>query len=835
MNLIPLTIQVDTAGADKAISDMDRVSASAKNMATSAKQIKTDMTSAFGPSLTNNDVFGPIIPGATAASAAVKKYGSDMITANTATKDFRDTLRVARPVLNELGASMGLIGPLAGAARAGITGLGAAIVGTLIVALENAADAATIMETRLNAIGGGSGGAMLRNLTNAANDARVPLSSLAGAFETLTVAQLKNERASGVVYGSFADGSKKIADALTTIALAAKQGGAISSEVKTIADTFASSMAKNKGLTAGLFDELVQKAPTVAAAIAKAFGSSSIADFAIKLGDTTIPMSKVISQLAAYKEAQEALTANTPTTLAQAWDNLTTAIGKAVTALSTKLGVSSWVESLAKWIDDAVANGTKLTFWLDSVSTAFQKLASINFQGPIGAFISMVAGLNSVVTAAQSAYEWLSKLGSVQPTGGGYAPPSTPPLSGGGSAYSNPYAGPSGNYSGYVDQYGMTNDTAAQGGVTGAYASGGAFQVRGTGGTDSQRVSFMATPGEQVSVTPPPGSHQVSASGYAGGGDFTVPKTTAASGQEYGGNVDSTLTSSSQALIDSVRKMSDEMSGLGMTEEGVKSVISGAGNDHVPDVIRLGNIQTTAAITQSADRIIQTILTGDINLTAAVNNLASTQAAAAAASSAAASSSGSSGSSSSGSSTATQTGLSGLAKGGKDTTMGNGGQMALWNSLYGDLYKGSASGGSPTAGSNPQTPSTTMVGASAYAGAGKNSSSTYQYPQNDFAYTGGAVYDLPADVPMADGGEIDVPKGYEADTFRMGVRAKTGETVKVSKKGYGDGGGNSSGSGGRPIEINFNVTAKDADSFDNSKAQIMNTLRTGLSDALRHV
>ena len=36
-----------------------------------------------------------------------------------------------------------------------------------------------------------------------------------------------------------------------------------------------------------------------------------------------------------------------------------------------------------------------------------------------------------------------------------------------------------------------------------AFASGGAFNVGGSGGTDSQRVSFLATPGERVTVTPP--------------------------------------------------------------------------------------------------------------------------------------------------------------------------------------------------------------------------------------------------------------------------------------------------------------------------------------------
>lgn len=37
----------------------------------------------------------------------------------------------------------------------------------------------------------------------------------------------------------------------------------------------------------------------------------------------------------------------------------------------------------------------------------------------------------------------------------------------------------------------------------GAYRTGGEFTVGGSGGTDSQRVSFMASPGERVQVNTP--------------------------------------------------------------------------------------------------------------------------------------------------------------------------------------------------------------------------------------------------------------------------------------------------------------------------------------------
>lgn len=62
----------------------------------------------------------------------------------------------------------------------------------------------------------------------------------------------------------------------------------------------------------------------------------------------------------------------------------------------------------------------------------------------------------------------------------------------------------------------------------GGFASGGSFNVAGAGGTDSQRVSFWATPGERVTVTPP---------GQPGGGVTIVQHMT------FGSDVDrATLT-----------------------------------------------------------------------------------------------------------------------------------------------------------------------------------------------------------------------------------------------------------------------------------------------------
>ena len=58
------------------------------------------------------------------------------------------------------------------------------------------------------------------------------------------------------------------------------------------------------------------------------------------------------------------------------------------------------------------------------------------------------------------------------------------------------------------------------------FAEGGDFTVGGNGGTDTKRVSFLATPGERVSVMPEVGSRSPSSSSgdtkRGAGGEITI-------------------------------------------------------------------------------------------------------------------------------------------------------------------------------------------------------------------------------------------------------------------------------------------------------------------------
>ena len=55
-----------------------------------------------------------------------------------------------------------------------------------------------------------------------------------------------------------------------------------------------------------------------------------------------------------------------------------------------------------------------------------------------------------------------------------------------------------------------------------AFAHGGDFTVGGSGGTDSKRVSFLASPGERISVTPQMSSSSGSNDSQRGGGDIHI-------------------------------------------------------------------------------------------------------------------------------------------------------------------------------------------------------------------------------------------------------------------------------------------------------------------------
>jgi hypothetical protein len=120
-----------------------------------------------------------------------KEFGA----ATASVHAFRDAFHVLRPVMQEAGMGMGELGAIMIAGRAGIGGLAAAIVGTLVVALEKSQEAADAASERLGAFFGSAekGRAAFQGLGNL--NLGVPATQLAGPYEQFL--RLQNQQPTG--------------------------------------------------------------------------------------------------------------------------------------------------------------------------------------------------------------------------------------------------------------------------------------------------------------------------------------------------------------------------------------------------------------------------------------------------------------------------------------------------------------------------------------------------------------------------------------------------------------------------------------------------------------
>src|SRR5215469_13293533 len=75
-----------------------------------------------------------------AFTTSLGRTSSAMATTTSATHDFVESLHILRPLLNEAGFAMGGIREFSIAASTGIAGLAIAVGGTLLIAIQKAAD-----------------------------------------------------------------------------------------------------------------------------------------------------------------------------------------------------------------------------------------------------------------------------------------------------------------------------------------------------------------------------------------------------------------------------------------------------------------------------------------------------------------------------------------------------------------------------------------------------------------------------------------------------------------------------------------------------------------------
>jgi len=107
--------------------------------------------------------------------------------AREALDKFREAIHVLHPALSEAGISTGVLGGLLRAASGGIVALAAAIGGTLVVAMEKAADEANDAASRISAFkdSAADGKRTFQELTEVSDKLRVPTTSISGSYEQI--------------------------------------------------------------------------------------------------------------------------------------------------------------------------------------------------------------------------------------------------------------------------------------------------------------------------------------------------------------------------------------------------------------------------------------------------------------------------------------------------------------------------------------------------------------------------------------------------------------------------------------------------------------------------
>lgn len=481
-------------------------------------------------------------------------YKSGAEEATSETTKFREALHAANPILSQFGTGLSGLGGFAGAARAGIAGIAIAAGGALIASLENAGDKARIAKANLDALlGGQNGSAIFDTARKSAEAANVPFSNTLSLLNLIAqnernISSNSNFRFPNTPLGDQGRAqlgflsSQSIAG-ITAAQEAFKAAGLNAVAAQKSEDAFFGDVIKNGGLTLQAFENLRKEAPQVANVIAQALGKGSGATGADNLARSLESgfhpaINDILAGLARIEPQIHELANNVKPTLAQAFDEVRQAWERLETDLAEKGGFtafSTFLDEVSKGLDragDSIKLGiSDASSWDDIVKISaddtsiwghkieFDALAAIVKLGKEGvdAFNSIQAASKSmadevtqsigeVIAAATEGYAKLSSLagaasvlgntsGAVE-SGSAFGPIDNA----GGPIIASPSLAPSlpdAGFLGTFDAGGADASDLLQ------FAAGGLAKVTGSGGTDSQLVQFMATPGEVVAIGNP--------------------------------------------------------------------------------------------------------------------------------------------------------------------------------------------------------------------------------------------------------------------------------------------------------------------------------------------
>lgn len=317
-------------------------------------------------------LLGPSVTGTTGAlganASAARGVESAHLGTSAASRELGLELRALTPVLGQAGIATAGLGQFAWAARGGLLGFAAAITGTVIVALESASDALRHFQLDLSGFGGSqaTGTVALAGLRAASDQSNLSLSTLAGSFGQLLLAQQKYQAQQGVV---LVPGAASAVDAITKVEKAFGDMGRIAdasdATIAKVATTIATSLATSGTLTAQAFNQVIAASPAMAAAIAKAYNGQTVAQFMQTVASGQVTYAKFIDAIGRAEPALRQQAEQTIPGMTRAWDDLKAAWERYEQSAGSGNTVSAFLQKTAKSLDE-VTNGTKTwgeTLW----------------------------------------------------------------------------------------------------------------------------------------------------------------------------------------------------------------------------------------------------------------------------------------------------------------------------------------------------------------------------------------------------------------------------------------------------------------------------------------
>lgn len=485
-----LGIQVTTQGVNQASNELDKLDQSAKKVAQSTKDLgaaqqqsvsavknvaaaQSELAAKTTATSRVMDFFRGVFGGANqelsraravhSLYAAAAGQTTEAVTrATNATHGFRAAIATLNPVLAASGAGLGGLAGLAGAARGGIVGLTVAIGGGLLASLERVSEGTEALRKRFTAVGGDN--RQFEQLKQTARETGAELSSLTAVTQTLNSALERGQ--TGKWVGDLSQISANSTLAAKSLADLSK---AASADFAAVSDALKGILATGK-LTQQVFIDIVRANEAVGLAIARAFNQPTIAAMSERLRIMPADARELASALERIGPAAQDAASKTTT--------LKSGLG------TIKQGILDIADALENTFIGraATAFGNFLSWIARAIRATSQLRASVN---------SMTLGGRGQPPTSGPSFQQ-NQSGSTlfdSGTSTGFGPPPgsvTAPSSGG---FVNPPNSVSGEFFGPE--------------FVGAFASGGSFDVPGSGATDSKFISMSVTPGERVTVTPP--------------------------------------------------------------------------------------------------------------------------------------------------------------------------------------------------------------------------------------------------------------------------------------------------------------------------------------------